>query len=161
MKEHRTKGKEAIALGDEILLKARETLDTLRDFENRVTNNREAARAAIKKTNEIEETIRQAVEKTFKASEFLQDTDKDSHLAISLAEESALLASKASEKAKRVTVESSKIRQSTQGKLPVELQSVEMSNFPGLLREANLGQSKVAQLFTIFEEKSEIAAQVD
>ena len=121
MKEHRTKGKEAIALGDEILLKARETLDTLRDFENRVTNNREAARAAIKKTNEIEETIRQAVEKTFKASEFLQDTDKDSHLAISLAEESALLASKASEKAKRVTVESSKIRQSTQGNLLVEL----------------------------------------
>ena len=116
MKQHRTKGKEAIALGDAILVKARETLDTLRDFENRVTNNREAARAAIKKTTEIEDTIRQAVEKTFKASEFLQDTDKDSHLAISLAEESSLLARKASEKAKRISVESSIVRESTKGR---------------------------------------------
>ena len=122
MKEHRTKGKEAIALGDAILSKARETLDTLRDFENRVTNNREAARAAIKKTNEIEETIREAVEKTFKASEFLQDTDKDSQLAISLAEESRLLASKASEKSKKVTVESSKMRESTQGMMLLNYQ---------------------------------------
>ena len=53
MIEHRAKGKEAIALADDILSKARDTLEILKDFENRVDNNREAARAATKKANEI------------------------------------------------------------------------------------------------------------
>merc|ERR1719297_655650 len=110
MIEHKTKSLEAIALGDTILLKARDTLETLKDFENRVNNNREAARAALKKANEIDDTIREASEKTFKASEFLRDTDKDSHLAFSLATESSILSNKASEKAKMVTIETSKTR---------------------------------------------------
>ena len=114
MIEHRKKGKEAIALADSILKKARETLETLKDFENRVANNRDAARAALQKSNEIEETISQAIDKTFKASEFLRDTDKDSHMAYSLAVESKNLALKTSERAKLVTLETSQTRESTQ-----------------------------------------------
>ena len=34
MIEHKTKSLEAIALGDAILLKARDTLETLKDFES-------------------------------------------------------------------------------------------------------------------------------
>merc|ERR1719410_1171285 len=143
MIEHKTKSLEAIALGDAILLKARDTLETLKDFENRVNNNREAARAALKKANEIDDTIREANEKTFKASEFLRDTDEDSHLAFSLATESSLLASKASEKARMVTIESSKTRESTQG----------------LLRLGKADEKKVMSFFKVLEEKTEIASK--
>ena len=143
MIEHKTKSLEAIALGDAILLKARDTLETLKDFENRVNNNREAARAALKKANEIDDTIREANEKTFKASEFLRDTDKDSHLAFSLATESSLLANKASEKARMVTIESSKTRESTQG----------------LLRLGKADEKKVMSFFKVLEEKTEIASK--
>ena len=114
MKEHRAEGKGAIAVADDILSKARNTLEILKDFENRVDNNREAARAAFKKSSELEETIRQAVEKTLKASEFLRDTDNDSHTAFSMAEESSFLAKKTSDKAKLVSIESSKTKESTQ-----------------------------------------------
>ena len=141
MVEHRAKGREAVALGDAILTKARETLEILKDFENRVTNNREAARAALLKSNEIEETIREAIEKTFKASEFLRDTDKDSHLAYSLASESTALSNKASEKAKMVTIETSKTRESTQN----------------LLRLGKADEKKVLSYFTIIEEKTKVA----
>lgn len=143
MKEHRAQGKEAIDVADDILSKARATLDILKDFENRVDNNREAARAAMKKSNELEETIRQAVTKTSKASEFLRDTDNDSHTAFSMAEESSVLAKKTSDKAKLVSTESSKTRESTQS----------------LLKEAKSDKNKVMSFFKILDGKDKIAAR--
>ena len=143
MKEHRAQGKEAIAMADDILSKAKSTLEILKDFENRVDNNREAARAALKKTSELEETIRQAVTKTLKASEFLRDTDNDSHAAFSMAKESSDLAKKASGKAERISVESSKTRESTQS----------------LLKMGKSDKKKVMSFFKILDEKGEIAAR--
>ena len=143
MIEHRSKGKEAIALADDILSKARDTLEMLKDFENRVDNNREAARAATKKANEIEDTIREAVTKTLKATEFLRDTDNDSHMAFSMATESSVLASRASVKAKLVSEESSKTRESTQN----------------LLRLSKSDKKKVISFFKIIDDKGEIAAR--
>jgi len=142
MIEHRKKGKEAIALADSILKKARETLETLKDFENRVANNRDAARAALQKSNEIEETISQAIDKTFKASEFLRDTDKDSHMAYSLAVESKNLALKTSERAKLVTLETSQTRESTQN----------------ILRLGKNDEKKVISFYQLIDEKKVIAA---
>ena len=143
MKDHRKQGKMAIVEADDILSKARSTLETLKDFENRVDNNREAARAAMKKTSELEETIRQAVTKTLKASEFLRDTDNDSHAAFSMAQESSELAKKASDKARLVTVESSKTRESTQS----------------LLEKGKSDKNKVTGFFKILDGKTEIAAR--
>ena len=143
MKEHRAQGKEAINVADDILSKARTTLEILKDFENRVDNNREAARAAMKKSNELEETIRQAVTKTSKASEFLRDTDHDSHTAFSMAEESSVLAKKTSDKAKLVSAESSKTRESTQS----------------LLKEGKSDENKVLSFFKILDGKDKIAAR--
>ena len=143
MIEHKIKGKEAVALGDDILTKARDTLEILKDFENRVANNREAARAALKKSNEIEETIREAVDKTVKASDFLRDTDKDSSMANTLASESSLLAGKASSKAKLVSQESVETREQA----------------ANLLRVGRIDEKKVSSFFTIAEQKEETAAK--
>ena len=142
MIEHKMKGKDAVKLGDDILIKARDTLETLKNFENRVANNRDAARAALRKSNEIEQKIREAAEKTSKASEYLKDTDKDSSLANSLAEESSLLANKASSNANMISVETSKVRES--------IQTVH--------RTSQVDERKLNRLSDILEEKESVAS---
>ena len=143
MVEHRIKGADAVALGNAVLSKAKETLETLRDFENRVNNNREAANQALKKSSEIEQTISQANDKTSKAAEFLQDTDKDSHLAFSLAVESEKMARMASEKSNSIILESSATREATQN----------------LRRDAQSSEMRIDAMYKVVEEKKTIAAR--
>ena len=135
-------GRAATQLGDQILARARDTLDTLRDFENRVENNRAGARAALARTEEIEALIREARERTGQAGELLQDTDKDSSLAFSLAEDSALLARKASEKAGQIVLESSQTREETNV----------------LVGAAGAGADLLVHLRTAYASKEEVAA---
>lgn len=142
MIEHRKKGKEAVDLGTSLLEKARTTLETLRDFENRVNNNREAAKRALKSSAEIESTIDEAIDKTKSAASFLQDTYKDSNFAISLAEESTNMANIASEKSNTIIIDSSATRELTQG----------------LRRDAKAAATKIDSINIIMEEKKEIAA---
>lgn len=143
MIEHRKKGTESVALGNAVLNKAKETLETLRDFENRVNNNREAANKALKKTSEIRRTITQANDKTTRTAEFLKGTDKDSHLAISLAEESTNMANMASEKSSVIILESSTSMEATQG----------------LRRDGKANDIKIDAIHSIVEEKKTIAAR--
>jgi len=143
MIEHREKGTEAVALGNMVLSKAKETLETLRDFENRVNNNREAANEALQKTSEIRSTIMQANDKTARAAEFLQDTDKDSHLAISLAEESTNMAKMASEKSNSIIMESSTTREAAQS----------------LRRDVKTSDVQINSIYTVVEQKKTIAAR--
>ena len=83
-----------------------------RNFEGRVQENKKAANKALTLAGQIEDTIQQAVEKTAEVSELLQvrlklqkakltfpqDTDKDSQLALNLAQEARDMAGKASAK---------------------------------------------------------------
>merc|ERR1712130_303626 len=140
---HRKKGQEAVDLGSMILNKAKETLETLRDFENRVNDNRVAANEALKTTFEIGSRISQANSKTERASEFLQDTDKDSHLAISLAEESVRMAKMASDKSNAIVVEASTTREAAQS----------------LRRNVKTSEVKIGRMHTVIEEKKAIAAK--
>jgi len=140
---HRKKGQEAVALGSMILNKAKETLETLRDFENRVNDNRVAANEALKNTFEIESTITQANDKTERALGFLEDTDKDSHLAISLAEESVSMAKMASEKSNTIMMESSTSREAAQS----------------LRQNVKSSEVKIVTMHTVIEEKKTVAAR--
>merc|ERR1711874_149139 len=115
----------------------------LRDFKNRVNDNRVAANEALKKTLEIGSTIDQANEKTERAAEFLQDTDKDSHLAILSAKESETMANIASKKSNSIIVESSTTREAAQI----------------LRRDVKTSDIKIGSMYSTIEEKKTVAGQ--
>lgn len=116
---HQGKAADAVERGNAVLEQARATLETLKNFEGRVNDNKRAANKALTLAGQIEATISEAVEKTMEASELLQNTDKDSQMALSLAKEAEDVAGKTSNIAKEISASSITTREGT-GRLLVE-----------------------------------------
>jgi len=114
MNKHRAKALEAVEIGNTVLKDAMETLETLKDFENRVNSNKDAAEQSLKEIDSIAATIQEATEKTEQAGRHLSDAESNSHLAFDMARTSKGIAEKASEKAKTIVRESAEIRESAQ-----------------------------------------------
>jgi len=112
MEVHRKNALKAVELGNSVLEEAQGTLETLKDFENRVNENKDAANEALLKIANIEKTIGDANDKTHKAAEALRNTDKDSALAYEIAKESKNTAEGASINATSIVKESAKIKES-------------------------------------------------
>jgi len=108
MDMHRAKALEAVDIGNNVLKDAQDTLETLKDFENRVSSNKDAAEQALTRIKDIQATILSAQENTAQADKFLSDADSSSHLAYDMANDTKGIAEKVSEKAKTIVVESAK-----------------------------------------------------
>merc|ERR1712066_93490 len=111
MKNNKDAATNAVETGNEVLEKARKTLEILQDFENRVNENRAAAEVALDKIANIENTLVLASQDTVSADEALHDTDTDSIRAYEIAVESKTTAEEASKNAKTINEESSKVRE--------------------------------------------------
>ena len=107
MDKHRAKALEAVEIGNNVLKDAQETLETLKDFENRVNSNKDAAEQALNDVQAIEATIASAKDKTEQADKQLSDAENNSKTAYEVATTSQGIAEKASEKARAIVAESS------------------------------------------------------
>ena len=114
MNKHRAKALEAVEIGNTVLKDAMETLETLKDFENRVNSNKDAAEQSLKEIDSIAATIQEAAEKTEQAGRHLNDAESNSHLAFDMARTSKGIAEKASDKAKAIVKESAETREAAQ-----------------------------------------------
>ena len=187
MDRHRAKAIKAVEIGNNVLKDAQDTLETLRDFENRVSSNKDAAEQALTRIQDIEATIRSAADKTEQAGKQLSDAENNSHLAYDVATTSKGIAEKASEKAKTIVAESSQTSQAAsklksdaenlKGKLDETAASVQRKNVTATkdavlameaLREANQAQTqaqdastKVAQAKKELEEIAAILQTVE
>lgn len=106
MDKHRAKAVEAVDMGNNVLINAEETLETLRDFENRVANNKDAAEQALTRIDEIKDSIKAAMDKTDQAEKQLSDAENNVHLALNVATTSKGIAEKVSETANKISEES-------------------------------------------------------
>jgi len=100
----------SVELGNTVLAEAQVTLDTLVEFDERVSENKNAAQQAMKKVTAINELIIQANTLTDKAMDDLKSTDNDSATGHEIAVESRKVAQKASEDATEINEESSTMR---------------------------------------------------
>merc|ERR1719458_158881 len=138
---HQSRAAEAVQRGNAVLDRARATLETLRNFEGRVNDNKKAANRALTLAGQIEATISEAVEKTREASELLQNTDKDSQMALNLAKEAKEVAGKTSTMAREISASSIPAREGT-GRL---------------LGESRRCQSEVVSTMGLVKGKEEVA----
>ena len=139
---HQSRAAEAVQRGNAVLDRARATLETLRNFEGRVNDNKKAANRALTLAGQIEDTILEAVKKTKEASELLQNTDKDSQMALNLAKEAKDVTGKTSAMAREISASSIPAREGT-GRLLVESRSCqsEVVSTMGLIK----GREEVAE----------------
>ena len=187
MERHRSRATEAVQLGNNVLEDAQNTLETLKDFENRVSSNKDAAEQALTRIQDIEATIRNANEKTEQASKQLSDAENNSNLAFDVATTSKEIAEKASATAKGIVAKSTETRsaasklksdaENLRDKLEETTVTVQLKNATatkdselaqGALKEANQAQTqaqdastKVAQAKKELEEISAILQTVE
>lgn len=102
MTKYRDKALASVELGNTVLEEAQVTLQTLQEFDKRVSNNKNAADDAINKVAEINKLIMEANRLTKKADNALESTDSNSALAHTLAKQSRELAKKASVNASEI-----------------------------------------------------------
>ena len=102
IENHKTKALEAVQIGNNVLKDAQETLETLKDFENRVNSNKDAAEDALMRIQDISQTIDIAREKTEQAGKQLDDAENNSELALNIAKTSKDIAERASQKANEI-----------------------------------------------------------
>jgi len=177
----------AVETGNEVLEKARKTLDILQDFENRVNENRAAAEVALDKIVNIENTLSLASQDTASADAALHQTDTHSIRAYEIAVESKKTAEEASKNAKKINDESTTVLEKAK-KLNTDAESLkdksdetvsrmerktsasvrDAQTAADALKEANKAQSssleateKVKQAKKELEEISQILATID
>ena len=109
METSRDAALKAVDTEAEVLHKAQDTLDILKNFENKVNENRAAAESALDKISNIENTLRIAMEDTSNADAALLDTDADSVTAYEIAIASKTTAEEASQNAKIIDEESTTV----------------------------------------------------
>lgn len=109
METSRDAALKAVETEAEVLQKAQDTLDILKNFENKVNENRAAAESALDKISNIENTLRIAMEDTGNADAALLDTDADSVTAYEIAIASKTTAEEASQNAKIIDEESTTV----------------------------------------------------
>ena len=187
MENNKEAANNAVETGNEVLEKARKTLEILQDFENRVNENRAAAEVALDKIANIENTLSLASQDTASADEALHHTDTDSVRAYEIAVESKKTAEEASKNAKTINDESTTVLEKAE-KLNTDAESLKdksdetMSRMErkksassrdaqtaaDALKEANKAQSssleateKVKQAKRELEEISQILASID
>jgi len=176
MDKHRAKALEAVDMGNNVLINAEKTLETLRDFENRVASNKDAAEQALTRIDEIKNTIKAATEKTDQAKKQLSDAENNVHLALNVATTSKGIAEKASETARKISEDSSETSadasklksdaESLKDKLELTEVAVKEKNETAYmdadfakeaLREANQAQTQAEEASTkVFQAKKEL-----
>jgi len=107
IEHHKKKALLAVDVGNNVLTDAQNTLETLKDFENRVNNNKDAAEEALTQIQAISQTIQVAKDKTEESGKQLDDAENNSELALNIAITSKDIAERASEKANEIVGSSS------------------------------------------------------
>lgn len=106
MTSNKARALEAVQKGNNVLKDAQTTLETLKDFENRVTENEAAAREAMAKIGSIDEMIRNAEQRTSEAENAMSGADTSANLALSVALNAQKIADEASARASNISTDS-------------------------------------------------------
>lgn len=142
MDKHRAKAQKAVDSGNSVLQDAANTLQTLKDFENTVNDNRESALEALQQVAAIEDVIQTAMVKTEEAREAMNGADTSASLALNVARDAQAIADEASAKAEIISDKAAESRQ-----VASELSSATQSL-----------TAKLADTKTRLEGKEEVAA---
>ena len=121
------------------------------DFETRVSENKESARAALANVESIEDMIRQAGEKTRQASQAMNGADSSANLALTVALDAQKIAEEASEKASVISTDSA---------TSLEQANALASDAQGLADKLTETKEQVGQKEEIAKEDGDSALQV-
>ena len=121
------------------------------DFETRVSENKESARAALANVESIEDMIRQAGEKTRQASQAMNGADSSANLALTVALDAQKIAEEASEKAAVIGADSA---------TSLEQANALASDAQGLADKLTETREQVGQKEEVAKEDGDSALQV-
>lgn len=107
IENHKAQALEAVEIGNNVLKDAQDTLETLKDFENRVNSNKDAAEEALTRIQAISQSVEISSDKTDQAGKQLDDAENNSELALNIAKTSKDIAERASYKANEIVITSS------------------------------------------------------
>jgi len=143
MKAYTQKALDAVNVGNDVLKDAQNTLETLRNFENRVNNNKDAATDALTRIQDIERMIATARDKTEQSGKQLDNAETNAQLALSISKDSKEIAEGASEKAREIVDSSSKTSMSA-----TKLKS-----------DAENLKEKLSETYNVIEEKNQTSTR--